>query len=465
MNLANFSKSRNLSYFSSCRYSSSKSVVLREYLNMHLNSLSNSYFVQNAPVYASEPLNFQEMWGESDYRKAVWNQYQVANGFITPVEIFKPHYAISLVNHIVSVLKVSFGENYISRYSEQNPLVICEIGGGNGNCLKGILDYLKENYPELYSLTQCISIDVSPQFIKQQQITLNDHLERVKFQNRSIFETNCVEVIENDAFVIGLEILDNLPHDKLVIQHDSRILQASINISTDEMKTVQYIEQHVPISDPVIIEFINSLSAIVGVKTESFTKVKFEDDSEKLEAQKDAQKLWNYFDNMEDTGFLKKTIKSWLARFHSKFMPLFGSNNNLITYIPTGSYLLMKFIKHYFPNHYLIMSDFNQIGDSASGVNAPLIQRIVGNTVSEKKTYLDAPLGTYDIFFPTNFNLLAQLYHIVMKSSPDKSQILSTKDFMKVNGNYALTRTKFGYNPLLDDFTNTSFFTANSFRS
>src|SRR5690242_12449385 len=84
-------------------------LVVRDYLNLHLNSGDQSYFVQNAPVFSSEPLKFGEMWGESDYRKAVWNQYQSANGFITPVEIFKPHYATSLAKHMVTTLRAAFG--------------------------------------------------------------------------------------------------------------------------------------------------------------------------------------------------------------------------------------------------------------------------------------------------------------------------------------------------------------------
>lgn len=408
------------------------------------------------------------MMGESDYRKAVWNQYQHAHGFITPVEIFKPHYAISIANHIVGVLEATFSGTYLSKFSADNPLFIVEIGGGNGNCMKGVLDYLRDNYKNLYDVIKCISIDVSPQFVQLQKTTLQDHAEKMKFVNKSIYEIQegvDLPAINNYTFVIGLEVLDNLPHDKLVLSNDSKILQVDVKQVDSKSETGNhFVEEHSPISDPVISEFLEVVSDIVGVEKDCFLSLPNmkQDSPEKFEKQKQLFLLWDYLILSNKSNF-QKLIHSYISSFKHMLVPLFGSTSELIIYIPTGSFLFLKSLKRFFPNHYLILSDFHSIHGGIFGVNGPLVQRIEGNTVFEKKTYLDAPLGTYDIFFPTSFVLLSRIYQHVMNNESN-NEILSTKSFMKRYAFRHHTRTRLGYNPLLEDFSNTSFFIANNLK-
>lgn len=443
-----------------------KPIVLRDYLNLHLNSGDISYFVQNAPVYSSAPLKFQEMWSETDYRKSVWDQYQSANGFITPVEIFKPHYAISLARHIIRTLQSTFGENYLSRFGPESPLVLCEIGGGNGNCLKGILDHLKDSHADLFAVTTCISIDVSPGFIALQQANLQEYREKVHFVNKSIYDIEQLDFGNSKgySFVIGLEILDNLPHDKLIMSPESRILQVDVHKEVID-GNVSYSEKHVPVSDPLIVEFLAVIAKLSGVSSECFTRNQFKDEKEHLATLKELHMLWNYFAGSERKDWsLYKYYLKLLANVKYRILPLFDSNSNIVTYIPTGAFLFLKFVKRFFPRHHLILSDFNSIQGAGVGINAPLVQRIVGNTVVEKASYLDAPLGTFDVFFPTNFTLLSHLYEIVTGCTENDRQVVSTKAFMKLNGDYKLTRTRLGYNPLLEDFANTSFFIGGQFK-
>ncbi|KDO61170.1 hypothetical protein CISIN_1g034091mg [Citrus sinensis] len=83
--------------------------------------------------------------------------------------------------------------------------------------------------------------------------------------------------------------------------------------------------------------------------------------------------------------------------------------------------------------------------------------------------YLDAK-GDADIFFPTDFLLLERMDHYCsgwLKMQKDKSSkqgkkrrtlTLDTSSFMEEFGLPTKTRTKDGYNPLLDDFKNTKFY-------
>nr|CAB3475193.1 unnamed protein product [Digitaria exilis] len=89
---------------------------------------------------------------------------------------------------------------------------------------------------------------------------------------------------------------------------------------------------------------------------------------------------------------------------------------------------------------------------------------------SDHRNYLDAQ-GDADIFFPTDFRLLEQIDHHCSGFSKEqknpgafkpvkkrRSIILDTAAFMEEFGLPLKTRTKDGYNPLLDDFKNTKFY-------
>ncbi|CBI40839.3 unnamed protein product, partial [Vitis vinifera] len=84
--------------------------------------------------------------------------------------------------------------------------------------------------------------------------------------------------------------------------------------------------------------------------------------------------------------------------------------------------------------------------------------------------YASPDIGDADIFFPTDFWLLERMDHFCsgwLKACEYKSSkqgrkrriiTLDTSSFMEEFGLPSKTRTKDGYNPLLDDFKNTKFY-------
>lgn len=116
-------------------------------------------------------------------------------------------------------------------------------------------------------------------------------------------------------------------------------------------------------------------------------------------------------------------------------------------FLPTKSLMLLDVLKEKFPAHRLLMSDFSELTDTVPGVNAPVVQtryegevsfsafssmlpklvvweeikRTESGNVFEQTvactTYLVQP-GFFDIFFPTDFNLLRDLYALVMSPTP-----------------------------------------------
>jgi hypothetical protein len=93
----------------------------------------------------------------------------------------------------------------------------------------------------------------------------------------------------------------------------------------------------------------------------------------------------------------------------------------------------------------------------------------------DHRTYL-VPRGTADIFFPTDFPLLCQLYRrAAAAASPagaaagggDDQRVsaehLSTAEFMRRHcPDLAAAATASGYTPLLEDYTNTAVFIGDS---
>ncbi len=111
-------------------------------------------------------------------------------------------------------------------------------------------------------------------------------------------------------------------------------------------------------------------------------------------------------------------------------------------------------------------ADFDSLPNVCiEGVNAPLVasQREGGQTV-DHDTYLlpTQQEGSVDVFFPTCFDTLRGIDFMTSSQNEHRSNarlcsIVTTKKFMTDYADLDATTTGSGYNPLLQDFTNTKF--------
>ena len=126
-------------------------------------------------------------------------------------------------------------------------------------------------------------------------------------------------------------------------------------------------------------------------------------------------------------------------------------------FIPTNGFLLMERLRNLFPNHRAILADFSELPDSITGKSAPVVQtRLNGKTVA-CSTYM-LPKGEYDIFFPTDFELMAKIHEQQGGSSNNKKALVLTQaDFLRKYGDLSKTRTRGGYNPMVDEYHNMKF--------
>lgn len=66
------------------------------------------------------------------------------------------------------------------------------------------------------------------------------------------------------------------------------------------------------------------------------------------------------------------------------------------------------------------------------------------------------PRGAADVFFPSDFGMLARLYLAAAQGGAQTASVQKSSRFLEVYADLAATRTLDNYNPLIEDFLNTS---------
>jgi hypothetical protein len=287
------------------------------------------------------------------------------------LSFLQPYYAQAVANHLATEYKLSL--------YPYNDLKIFEIGAGNGSMMTGIMDYLRDCEPEVYKRTHYHTIEISQQLADLQlaRAKAAGHSGRVSTTRQSIFDWT--QVVEDPCFFLAFEVLDNLSHD--VVRYtldDDTPLQCLIEI--DEKG--DFAEVYEPVTDPLIRRFLN----------------------------------------------IRRTIRRHNPYAHSTLSPYLSHNNTLRKiysalpfapnlskpdFLPTQSLLLLDVLKNKFPAHRILMSDFDELPDTVPGRLAPVVQtRYEGQSVT-CSTYLVSQ-GWFDIFFPTDFRFLRDMYEFVM---------------------------------------------------
>lgn len=99
----------------------------------------------------------------------------------------------------------------------------------------------------------------------------------------------------------------------------------------------------------------------------------------------------------------------------------FAPNLSAPEYIPTRLLSLLRTLRNHFPLHRLLLSDFSSLPDTIPGVNAPVVQTRFRNTTVPCTTLL-VRQGYFDIFFPTDFERLRDMYEHTLSLPPIMSQ-------------------------------------------
>ena len=142
-----------------------RGLLLRDFLERALYDRSSGYFSKEV-IQSGQALAYKTFASEKDYRLAVAQQYAAAGrAWMTPVETFQPHYAEALARSML--------QTHSARYPGE-PLQVLEVGGGNGTCAAGVLNYLRREAPATYASSKYMLVEVSERLAEAQRQRLLD---------------------------------------------------------------------------------------------------------------------------------------------------------------------------------------------------------------------------------------------------------------------------------------------------
>jgi hypothetical protein len=418
--------------------------LLRNHLGRALvGDVSSGYFNKAVVARLAQPLDFRRMNGESEYRQVIAKHYETSRrAWLTPVEIFQPHYAEAIGDSMLRRHRDTFGAD--------EPLRICEVGGGTGTAAISLLHWLRRTSPRDYERCSYVLLEPSALLAQVQTKRLRDEgldqeRARVVHAPMSGWRETLGGSQHGGWSLLFLEVLDNLPHDKLRHDMEAGVLleahvvqeRSSPHVDSGKGHGTHWREEFRPLTDPTLIRVAELLDL---------------DSPEGLHAF--------------EAALLPGAGSGWLSGLQQGLLSLTQdgghSSRSRDVYVPTGSYLLLSELCGLFPEHHITLADFSHWGPDSSSVsnavNAPVVQsQHNGATRDWRGDYLAAPLGEADIMFATSSDALARLYaHASQNHQPTIS--LSTAEFMQRHADVRACATASGYNPLLQDFVNTSLF-------
>lgn len=287
----------------------------------------------------------------------------------TPTELFQPHYGEAIARYLIT--------NYKMTLYPYHDLIIYEMGAGNGTLMRNILDYIRDNDPEVYARTQFRVIEISSQLHSLQKTALStaasdpDHLEHVELINTSIFDWS--QTVLQPCFFLALEVIDNFGHDSLRYDpYTTQPLQGSVLIDDQG----EFYEYYSPTIDPLVSSYLDLRNRVARAPFRT-----------------------------------PLTFPPTLIRRFLHTLP-FAANLTIPEYIPTRLMQFFQILSTHFPHHRLILSDFTALPDAVSGISAPVVQtRYQRRTIPVTTPFVHQ--GYFDIFFPTNFDLMEDMYRAI----------------------------------------------------
>ena len=339
----------------------------------------------------------------------------------------QPWYGRALARYLVAQYKLDL--------FPYHDLIIYEIGAGNGTLMGDVLDYLAAHEPEIYARTKYRIIEISERLqgmqrgrakgttaadagggdggagrLGKEKAKRRGHEDRVEIINSSIFEWDRVvpepcfflamEVLvrllpfrstsrrpfATDSFFFGAGAQDNLSHDVVRYTTDTyEPLQCVVSVDA----AGDYTELYEPVSDPLLARYLSLRSRLPSSRARSHPS---------------------------------RAIPALLAKFpvlRRLYATIpFAPNLTRPEFVPTRQLELLEILRDKFPNHRLLMSDFETLPDAIEGFNAPVVQTryagevgsvCVGEVWGDRElTFFSGPAATpdcpvHDLLGPAGF--------------------------------------------------------------
>ena len=206
-----------------------------DFIHDRLYYKGEGYFAKqnNQLGVLSDPIPFSQIFGYEDYVRILHERYP-PNAWLTPSEIFKPYYGMTIASYIDQTLNEYKDDNMVTK--SQN-LKIIEVGAGNGSAAISILNYLKLYRPQVYKNISYTIVEISePLTLRCKTLIQKAHPQlisqgQIKFKNQSILDFS--ETSNQLTFVLLLEVLDNMPHDRVYFTKEGQLKLAYVEQEAD----------------------------------------------------------------------------------------------------------------------------------------------------------------------------------------------------------------------------------------
>ena len=282
---------------------------------------------------------------------------------------------------------------------------------------------------------------------------MHDEAHKARFQSLSFNAMDSeawASIQEEHVYILGLELLDNLPHDRVELWKNKSQSQSHRWMET----WVNYCDQH-PHGAQELREMKDD--KIRGCFSAYDWAASASGQSKKVEEEESGS-------GGGVLATLERFITTGKTSKETTNAPSGDGNGGAIVFLPTAAFSFLKNISENVPSHTLLLIDFETLPDvQVAGRNAPLISNTVDALPNDFSSYF-VPVGAADIFFPTDFDALRSMY--INQMSQNKGEIhtvvdanhVRSDDFFKVYADLNVTTTLSGYNPLIEDFLNTRVF-------
>ncbi|WVQ85439.1 hypothetical protein IAT38_007604 [Cryptococcus sp. DSM 104549] len=368
-------------------------MLVRDFVDDSLYNPHYGYFSKNATIFAppKQGYDFSSFKTMDDFQDAVARQYHDEYGALpdsaslsrqvwhTPSSLFKPYYARSLISAIV--------QSYKLNHFPSEPLIIYEVGAGNGSFMVDALAYLRDFHPDVFERTSYRVLEISTALseLQRKRAEKEGLGKKVQVLNRDFFKWEGKD--ERPCFVVALEVFDNFAHD--MVRYDIETLepmQAIVTVDAVGDFTLLY----EPVNDELISRVLDYRRLLPPSRATS-------------------------------PPLPRTLLYSSALRKFAAGLP-FAPNLTSPDFIPTKSIMFAEKLREKLPGHRLLMADFSELPEAVKGRNGPVVQTRYGTVMVPCETFL-VKQGYFDIFFPTDFELFKDIYSVIM-NSPSRAEPL-----------------------------------------
>jgi SAM-dependent methyltransferase len=387
-----------------------------------------------------DPIPFGSLAGQYDYEEYVAKTSEASPTFATPASLFQPFYGWALAEYMITTMR--------AKHHPREPLIIYEVGAGSGNLAISVLDFLAEQYPEVYANCEYHLIDLSKYMIPVQRKKLVAHMNHVHIHHISIH--NWRELEPRRCFVLGLELLSNMPHDRVTWADDGSAYEQWLELEEKDNLTTAN-ERYHQVMDPLILRYLRTSNWMHESSYNEMRMFCLTDGQTTVTPPKfGAHMEPSMYDNVW------QVVTKSLA-IHDPFR---------IAWLPIGQMVMFEVLAEFFPRHHALFADWNCVTSAIMGINGPLLQskvRVAKDVfLRSSADHLLHNAGMVDMCFPTDFDKMVETYKSICGEHKEVMN-MTHPDFWKTHGGEktAIFSTRDGFNPLLEDFGAFSVFASN----